>query len=234
MLGIVWAFIPPIVWAVGFTVARQNNIINVGEIPGGNYTAFVMIGVSMWQVFNAALVGPLQSLNTNRSLLTRVSFPREIIIMADILKQLFTMLINLLVITVAFIWFQIPVTMSTFLAIPAMLSLVLLGTVVGIFLAPVGLLYKDITNSLPIIMLLGMACTPVMYPRPHYAGFFAEAVRLNPVTALLETARQLALGDQLTLLPQFFTIVGLSILMLVVGMAFLRNVIPVICERWGA
>src|SRR5262245_47871740 len=72
MLGIIWAFIPPIVWAVGFTVARQNKIINVGEIPGGNYTAFVMIGVSMWQIFNAALVGPLQSLNTNRGLLTRV------------------------------------------------------------------------------------------------------------------------------------------------------------------
>lgn len=234
MLGIIWAFIPPIVWAVGLTVAKKNGIINVDATQMKSYTAYVMIGMALWQIFTAALTGPLQSLNTNRSLLTRVSFPREIIIMADILKQLFTVVINLLVIIAAFLWFKIPVTWDSLWGIPAILTLVLLGTAVGIFLAPVGLLYKDITNSLPIVLMLGMACTPVVYPLPHYEGFFAGAVRLNPVTPLLETARQLATGEQLTVFPQFLMIVGLSILALVLGMAFLRNVIPVICERWGA
>lgn len=233
MLGIVWAFIPPIVWAVGLTVARNNGFIKV-DATGPNYTAYVMIGMSLWQIFTAALVGPLQSLETNRGLLTRVNFPREVIIMSDILKQLFTVMINLLVISAAFIWFRMPVSFSSLLAIPAILSLVALGTALGIFLAPVGLLYKDITNSLPIMLILWMASTPVVYPLPPYDGFFAAAVRMNPVTPLLETARQLAVGEHLTVLPQFFVIIFLALFLMVIGMAFLRSVIPVICERWGA
>lgn len=232
-LGIVWAFIPPIVWAVGLTVAKSNAFINI-DSPKMNYTAFVMISISLWQIFSAALTGPLISLNTNRALLTRVAFPREVIIMSDVLKQLFTVLINLLVIIAAFVWFQVPVGWSSLLAIPAMLLMVLLGTAFGILLAPIGLLYRDISSALPIVMMMWMAFTPVLYPLPPFAGFFATTVRWNPVTPMLVTVRELVADETLTVFPQFVAVTVGSLVILILGMALLRSVLPVICERWGA
>ncbi len=232
-LGIIWAFIPPIVWAVGLTVAKQNNFVNV-DATEMNYTAFVMISISLWQMFSASLSGPLTSLHTNRSLLTRVAFPREVIVVSDILKQLFTVAINLLVIIATFIWFQVPVGWTSLLAIPAMLLLVLLGTALGLMLAPIGLLYRDISSALPIVMMMWMAFTPVLYPLPPYEGFFATAVRWNPATSILVTARELVSGEALTVFPQFIIMGCGALVVLVFGMALLRCVLPVICERWGA
>jgi len=49
-LGIFWAFVPPILMAVGFTYANNADIINVGEteLP---YAAHVMFSAVLWQTF---------------------------------------------------------------------------------------------------------------------------------------------------------------------------------------
>ena len=49
-LGIFWAFVPPILMAVGFTYAINADIINVGEteLP---YAAHVMFSAVLWQTW---------------------------------------------------------------------------------------------------------------------------------------------------------------------------------------
>ncbi|HHP7243213.1 MAG TPA: ABC transporter permease, partial [Elainellaceae cyanobacterium] len=60
MLGVLWAFVPPIVMAAGFTLASNANVISVGDtnIP---YPAYVMFGTSLWQTFVEAASGPVQA-----------------------------------------------------------------------------------------------------------------------------------------------------------------------------
>jgi lipopolysaccharide transport system permease protein len=59
-------------------------------------------------------------------------------------------------------------------------------------------------------------------------------VRVNPVTPLLVTVRELAAGEPLTLLPQFFLVVGLALALLLLGLVVLRVSIPLLIERWSA
>jgi lipopolysaccharide transport system permease protein len=49
-LGVFWAFVPPILMAVGFTYAINADIINVGEteLP---YAAHVMFSAVLWQTW---------------------------------------------------------------------------------------------------------------------------------------------------------------------------------------
>jgi lipopolysaccharide transport system permease protein len=233
LLGILWAFGPPIFMTVMLTVAKQNNFVNPPEtsLP---YPAFVLISMSLWQVFTAALSGPLSALQTNKGILTRVRFPRESVIIADLTKLGFTISIQLILIVATFLWYRIPPSPSMLLAPFALLALIGLGTTFGLFLAPIGTLYRDIANSLPVILGVWFTISPVAYPYRNYNGVFATVVTLNPVTPVLTTIRELATGAPLTLLPNFLIVTLLMIPMFLLGLAILRASIPLLIERWSA
>ena len=54
------------------------------------YTLFVLFGTLLWQVFAEALEVPHQAFEGARSYLTRVQFPREAIVFAQLFESLIT------------------------------------------------------------------------------------------------------------------------------------------------
>jgi lipopolysaccharide transport system permease protein len=190
----------------------------------------------MWQMFQAALRGPMMAMNLNKGILTKVRFPREAIILADVMKLGVEIVVYLLLIIAAFFFYDIPFGRTVLLFPFAYLMLVLLGTTIGLFLAPIGLLYRDIGAMLPYLLMGGLVITPVIFPMPsaENTGLFATVVRMNPVTPVLVTARELATSQPLTMLPQFFVMAGLTVVGLVLAMALLRAATPQIVERWSS
>ncbi|MGC1480695.1 MAG: ABC transporter permease, partial [Chthoniobacterales bacterium] len=234
-LGWFWLVIPPIAWTIGMTVLRRNNLADLGKTDI-YYPAYVLIGMSMWQMFTAALRGPMNAMTMNKGILTKVRFPREAIILADLMKLSVEIVVYLLLIVGAFVWYQIPVSGWTLLFPFAYMVLVLLGTTVGLFLAPIGLLYRDIGSMLPYLIMAGLVITPVLFPMPgpENDGIYAAVVRANPVTPVLVTARELATSQPLTQFPQFLLVTVLTLGALVLAMALLRAATPQIVERWSS
>jgi lipopolysaccharide transport system permease protein len=235
LLGWFWLIIPPLMWTIGMTVLRRNNLADLGETDI-YYPAYVLISMSMWQMFQAALRGPMMAMNLNKGILTKVRFPREAIILADVMKLGVEIVVYLLLIIAAFFFYDIPFGRTVLLFPFAYLMLVLLGTTIGLFLAPIGLLYRDIGAMLPYLLMGGLVITPVIFPMPsaENTGLFATVVRMNPVTPVLVTARELATSQPLTMLPQFFVMAGLTVVGLVLAMALLRAATPQIVERWSS
>ncbi len=234
-LGWFWLLIPPVMWTVGMTVLRRNNLADLGATDI-YYPAYVLISMSMWQMFQAALRGPMLAMSLNKGILTKVRFPREAIILADVMKLGVEIVVYLLLIIAAFFFYDIPLGWTVLLFPFAYLMLVFLGTTIGLLLAPIGLLYRDIGAMLPYLLMAGLVITPVIFPMPspENTGVFATVVRLNPVTPVLVTARELATSQPLTMLPQFFVMVGVIAVGLVLAMALLRAATPQIVERWSS
>jgi lipopolysaccharide transport system permease protein len=213
-LGIAWAFIPPIAMAVGFTLAGNARAISIGEtdIP---YPAYVMFSTALWQTFVESLQGPVQAASDARPMLARVKFPREALILAKLGEVGFNFGIKMILICALFVLFRVPVSWSVILAPVALIHLILLGTFFGILLAPLGILYKDVSKGLTMLMGLWLFITPVVFPVPQ-EGAFATIVNLNPVTPFLVTTRELATTGILTQQTGFwiaslFTLVGLVV-----------------------
>jgi lipopolysaccharide transport system permease protein len=231
LLGLFWMIAPPIVVAVGLSVAQQNDLINFGEskIPT---IAFTLIGMSIWQVFAAAVSGPLQVIGSYRSVVTKVVVPPEAIILSSLVKLGIMMVIQLLLITFAFLWFGLPFKATTLLGLPALVGVAMFGTAIGLFLTPVGLLYRDIALAIPIIEKGWLVVTPAVFAAKALppGGFYALASRINPMTYLVTTTRQLVSGEHLTVLPQFFGSLGLALVLLFFGLILVRAAI----ERWSS
>ncbi len=234
LLGWFWLFIPPIAWTIGMRALHKNDL-NVGEVDM-YYPAYVLIGMSMWQMFAAALRGPMQAMNLNKGILTKVRFPREAIILADVMKLSVEMVVYLLLIVGAFVFYRIPVGSGTLFFPFAYLILVILGTTIGLILAPIGLLYRDIGSMMPYMVMGGLVITPVVIamPDPSMGGVWATVVRINPVTPVLVTARELATNQTLTQFPQFLVVTAFTLVVLVFAMALLRAATPQIVERWSS
>lgn len=232
LLGFAWAFIPPIVTAIGLTLANDAKVLNVGatDLP---YPAFVMFSMSLWQTFSEAVNGPIRAVTDAKQMLSKINFPREAIILSQLGQIVVNFGVKLILIIGLFIWFKMPVTWSVVLAPVALLHLIALGTCFGLFLAPLGALYQDISKGLTIGLGVWLFFTPVLFPVPQ-GSTFATIVQLNPVTPLLVTTRELATTGLVSNPTGFWIASGLALVGLLLGWLFYRLSMPFVIERMSA
>lgn len=231
-LGIFWAFVPPIVAAVGLTLASNAKILNIGEtdLP---YPAYVMFSMALWQTFVESLNGPVQAVIAAKPMLARINFPREAIILSQIGQVGFNFGIKLILIVAMFLWFRIPVTWTVILAPVALIHLIALGTAIGLLLAPIGALYEDVSRGLTLLVSAWLFFTPVIYPPPQ-TGLFATLVQWNPVTPLLVTVRELATVGTVSDPLRFWLASLLAIGGLLLSWLMYRIAMPFVIERISA
>jgi len=231
MLGYVWAFVPPLVASLPFVFLNSQGVVAIQgtSIP---YPAFAMIGTIIWQVFVDALTSPLKTVTASKAMLVRINFPREAILLSGLGMVFFNFLIRLVLLAGVFIWFKITPPPAALLFPFGILSLVLVGFMIGVLLTPLGLLYTDIQQMIPILTMFLMFLTPVLYPQPK-GGIAGAIAYWNPLTPLVMTTRDwLTLGTTSHLFG--FLLVSLSaLLLLFVGWIIYRLALPHIIARIG-
>jgi lipopolysaccharide transport system permease protein len=230
----VWAVLPPLAVTLTFVFINRHGILELeGEAMAFPYPVFVFTGTMLWQVFVDAINAPLKLLTTYRGLLVKINFPREALILAGIEEVLFNLGIRLVLAAAVLLYFRVPLPPSALLVPLGIVGLLGLGLLIGIVLAPVGVLYTDVQYSLTILISMWFFLTPVVYaPR---AGETAELLNLiNPVTPLLVTSREWLLAGSATDLRSFIVVLAVTLTLLVFGWLFFRIAMPHMVERMGA
>ena len=228
-LGFLWAIIPAIVTAAGFTLAKNNGVVNIGatDLP---YPAYVMFSMTLWQTFIEALNAPIQGMNGGKAMLAKINFPREALVLSKLGEVLFNFGVKLILIVALFIWFKMPIGTSVILAPVALIHLIAFGTFIGLMLAPIGFLYQDVTRIIGMATSFLLFLTPVVYPVPA-DGTFSNIVKLNPVTPLLVTTRELATTGVISDPIGFWIASGIGFIGLFFAWIIYRVSMPYIVER---
>lgn len=232
-LGIAWAIIPPIVAAAGFTFATNANVLNIGEtnLP---YPAYVMFSTALWQTFTESVLLPMQKVVQAKTMLTKISFPREALVLAAIGEVVFNFAWKLLLIIGMFLWFDMPISPYVILAPVALVHLIVFGTAVGALLAPMGALYNDFARGIPLIVNALLFFTPVIYPVPNKDGLFGHIVNMNPITPLLVTTRELATTGLISNISGFWISSALSFCLGLAAWLIYRLSMPYAIERMSS
>ncbi|UCC39602.1 MAG: ABC transporter permease [Candidatus Aminicenantes bacterium] len=231
-LGYFWAIFPPLVICMVFILLNASRVIQIEDIDIP-YAAYVFIGTVFWQVFVDALNVPLKVVKESKAILTKVNFPRESLILSGIGQVLFSFGIKCILLIGVLLLFRIPVKWTiVFIPLP-LIGLLLLGTMLGIFLLPLGLLYKDVQSALLIATSGLVFVTPVAYPSTM-GGTIGKIMQVNPVTPLLEGIKHLILRGVPADLSSIFLIFLLTIFFLFLGWVLYRLALPIVIERIGA
>jgi lipopolysaccharide transport system permease protein len=231
IFGYVWAFIPPLMASLPFIFLNSQGVVAFKgtTIP---YAAYAMIGTIIWQVFVDALNSPLKTVTTAKVMLAKINFPREAIILSGLGQVLFGFLIRLVLLTGVFLWFHITPPITALLFPLGILALILLGTMIGVFLTPFGLLYSDVQLTIPIFTMFLMFLTPVVYPPPTH-GIAALVVKWNPLAPLIVVARNWLTTGDTSQTGTFFVIFGVALGLLFFSWLVYRLALPHVIARIG-
>jgi lipopolysaccharide transport system permease protein len=223
--GYVWLLLPAIGTAALAAFIQARRIVSVAptELP---YPLFVLSGMILWQLFTEALNAPMQQLQAGRQLVTRSRVPHEALIVAGLFELLLNSAIRLTVLAAALVAFAIPFAPAMLLVPLGVASLAVLGLAVGILLAPVGLLYDDVSRGLTMLLSFGFFLTPILYPIP--AG---SPLRFNPLTPILETVRHWLVGEGAA--SGFFAVAAGGTALLVIAWLFYRLACTHFVSRLG-
>jgi lipopolysaccharide transport system permease protein len=230
-LGYFWIFLPPLATTLAFTFLNSRSLIKFEGIPIP-YPAYLILGTLLWQNFADALQAPLRMATQNRSMLIRVQFPREALILSGIYQVLFNFMIRLVLLIPVLIFYKIEFIRTAFLFPLGVIALILMGTAFGLLLTPLGILYKDVETGTTVILGFCMLLTPVVYP-PMQEGWGSALTKWNPVTPVLQTARDWLLGSPTSHLSGFYSVTGCMIIALMLGWILYRLALPHVIARIG-
>lgn len=232
LLGYLWVLLPPLVTTLVWVYLNELQILNVGETDVA-YPAYVMVGTLLWREFVDAVHSPMRQLSASRSVLTKLSFPWEALIIAGIGEVLFNSSIRLVLVMATFVVFRLRVPATILVAPLGMVALVALGGALGVLLVPFGLLYQDVQRGLGLVTSLWFYVTPIVYPVPTtWPASLVAAV--NPVTPLLVTTRELMTTGSVSRLGPFALVCSLTLAMLIVGWVLNRLARPHLVQRLAA
>lgn len=231
-LGILWAFITPLATAVTWIFLNLSGIIDVKptELP---YALYVFTGTLIWSIFIESLQAPLAQTNGAKSMLSKINFPKEAIILSAFYQLLFNSGIKMLILIISV------VTMGFFsgwhiLLFPfTILALIVAGLSIGLFLTPIGMLYNDIGRIISLGIQFVMYISPVVFPIPT-SGWVRIPFMYNPVTPLLMTARQCLTGYGEDYLFGFLLVTISMLIVLFFSWIVYRVTMPVIIEKMSS
>jgi lipopolysaccharide transport system permease protein len=232
ILGVVWVFLPPLATASLWIFLNNQQVVNVKQ-TAINYPAFIICGTILWSLFTESINKPVQRFNQAMSMMVKLNFPREAILLATVYDLLVSLGLKLLVL-VPILWFMgYPPSLDWLYLIPSLFGLMLMGISIGLLLVPFGLLFNDISNIITLGLPFAMYLTPVVYPIAK-GGIIGKIHIVNPVTPWLELIRSLFCGYTFHLYTPLFIWLAIGVVILLIGLIAFRISLPIIVERSGS
>ena len=192
ILGVAWAILQPLLPMAIFTAAFSRVLRpSTGGIP---YWLFVLSGMAPWAFFSGAINQSGNAFVNSQNLLNKVYFPRAILPAAAVAAyslDFFVTGTGLLAVT----WARGYPPHLAWLLLP-LIACVTGGVAisVGLALASLMALYRDVKHILPFLIQLWLFATPIMYPVSLLPRPLQQIAGINPMAGVLEALRSCLFG----------------------------------------
>lgn len=224
VLGYVWAVVPQVLTVGVFAFLHASQVLPIGGTRIA-YVAYALWGISVWQLFAGCLSNCTTSLVSSGSLVTKVNFPREVVVIAALGQPVFDFLVRLVPVITVFVWYGVVPSWGIVFVPLALLPVILMALGLGFILSITNLVIRDTGNALGMVLMVGMFLTPVLYPPPVRWPFFLVNL-LNPLSPLLSASQDLIADGFLTRLEMFVAASLLSLALALGGWRAFRVTIP--------
>lgn len=187
IFGFAWAILTPtfqalVFWLVFGTLFR----IPTGKIP---YLPLVFSGFVFWNFFSQSVSSATLSVTGNSNLVTKIAFPKEILILSSTLGRIPDLIASLIVLIVIIGFYHISLSAHILWLLPILIVEMVLALAVGMFFASINVYFRDIVAVVPILLMAWLFLTPVIYPLESIPMRFQTYAKLNPMTGILEGFR---------------------------------------------
>lgn len=200
ILGPLWFFIQPLFTTLMYTIVF-GNIAKIST-NGQPQVLFYMAGITAWNYFADCLNKTSTVFKDNQQVFGKVYFPRLVVPLSIVTSNLIKFgiqLILFLIILIYFVFggFKLNID-SQMIVLPLLIILMAFqGLGIGMLISSLTTKYRDLIFLLQFGIQLLMYATPVIYPISTIPEKYQFWIKLNPMTAVIESFRTVFLGGKL-------------------------------------
>jgi len=186
-IGVIWVILQPLLTMLVATIFFGR----LAKLPsqGLPYSVFVFAAVVPWSYFASALTNTTNVVVDNQRVITKVYFPRLILPFSATLSGLVDFSIAFVVLLIFTFAHGIKPTF-TILLFPFFLLLAILTVLgVGLWLAALNALYRDVRYLIPFIVQFWTLASPVYYSSSMVPERYRWLYGLNPMAGVIDGFR---------------------------------------------
>lgn len=226
-LGWLWPFLQPLITLAVYTFFFSKLIkIDTGDIP---YPLIALSGIIIWSYFSSVIGTSSIVLVSSQAIIKNIRFPKVCLIIAKSILSFFDTIISLLIIFVSLVIIGVPISYHV-IFIPFILFFTwMISFTLSIWIAAFSLKRRDILNTVPHLLTIGIWLTPVFYPSTIIPSHLEFLGYLNPIAGLIEALRFCLLY---TKPPSVLYLIGLGlgIVFFILGIKHFKNIEKDIAE----
>jgi ABC-type polysaccharide/polyol phosphate export permease len=228
VLGAAWAVVPPLMMMITFAFIFGTVMeLDPSQLTGHKtlpYGLFALCGLVPWTFFANGLTAAVSSLVSNRQLVTKIYFPREVFPLAAIGSSLVDFLVSGVLLACLIVWYHFTADGWTFrfswmLAWTPIVVLVQLVLMIGLglLLSMANLFYRDVALLFRAVIQLWMFVTCVLYRLEATDGWKRVVIQLNPMTPIIRAYRDCVFMGSNPFDRAFFGAALMACLIFIVG-----------------
>ena len=228
VIGAAWAVLQPFMTMVVFSLFFGM----LARIPsqGLPYPIFYYCAVLPWTYFAGALQGATQIVVEHQRVITKVYFPRVLLPVAAVLSGLVDFVIGFVVFLGMMLSYGIAPTKAA-LFLPALLLLAVLTALgVGLWLATLNAIYRDVRYVVPFLVQFWLFASPVAYPSALVPAKWRWLYGLNPMAGVIEGFRWALTGHGQPPDRMLLVSAGMVVLLLCGGVAYFKKMEATIAD----
>jgi lipopolysaccharide transport system permease protein len=223
-IGVAWAVLQPLLTMVVFTLVfgKWANFASKG-VP---YPIFSYSALLPWFYFASSVSLASNSLVANRSLVTKVYFPRILLPLAGVSIPLADLLFASVVLGGMMVWFSVWPSWAILLAPLFVLMALATALGVGLLFSAAAVRYRDVPYAIGFLMQSWMFVSGVIQPIEQFPAYAQWVLAFNPMTAVINGFQWGVLGTHAPDLGKTLVSIGAALVFVVVGLSYFRRSEP--------
>lgn len=197
-LGYFWSLLEPLLLSAVYYLL----FIIIANNPQKEYPLWVILGVITWTFFSRSLTGGIASLTKNSAMIKQIYFPRELFAINAVGSHLVIAFLSLFVAIPFMYHFNIAPTIYLLMIPVGLLLASCLSLGIGLLLAPLNVVNRDIEHLFRFVTRAGFFLSPVMWTVemiPASRASVIDYLLLNPMVVPITMVRNGIAGQALTI-----------------------------------
>lgn len=227
-LGVGWAILQP----AALTVVTTLVFSRLARLPsdGLPYPLFAYVALVPWTFLATSISQGVPSIVGQMGLVTKSSFPREILPLGVIGAAFIDFLSAFVVLCLMLVFYRVSLTIYM-LWLPLLVLMQFMLTAGVVFVgATLNVFYRDIRFAVPLVMQVWMYATPIVYSLSLVPERWRGLYALNPMVGLIESYRNILVRGSEPAWELLGIGVVSSFLLLVVGYFVFKRAEPTFAD----
>lgn len=187
-LGIVWAFVQPIVVVSIYWLIFEKGL-KAQPMDDFPYLLWLIAGICPWFYFNEALNSVSNSMVEYSYIVKKVKFHMELIPLIKIMSALFVHAFFVILIIGIYAFSGVKLTLYTIQVVYYSFATTVLAIGLAYFIAAINVFFRDTAQIVSILLQYGMWIVPIMIGESSYPEAFVKFMKFNPTYYLIEGYR---------------------------------------------